>query len=93
MKVFKTDEEALSVLKAAGVSTYAAALSDRAEMLPDVKFERRSCVLIGNEGNGLSERTVASCDKTVMIPMPGRAESLNAACAAAIMIYAASRQR
>lgn len=93
VKVFKTDEEALSVLKAAGVSTYAAALSERAEMLPDVKFERRSCVLIGNEGNGLSEKTVASCDKTVMIPMPGRAESLNAACAAAIMIYAASRQR
>ena len=50
------------------------------------------CLVIGNEGNGLSEKTVANCNETVMIPMPGRAESLNAASAAAILIYSATVQ-
>ncbi len=82
-------EKALEQLKSAGVTTYAAALSTEAELLPNVKFAEKSCVLIGNEGNGLSAETVENCDKTVMIPMPGKAESLNAASAAAILIYSA----
>lgn len=93
VKVCQSTAEALDMLKAAGVATYAAALSEHALPLPEVRFEHRSCVLIGNEGNGLSPETIAACGKTVMIPMPGRAESLNAASAAAIMIYAAAQQR
>lgn len=42
---------------------------------------------IGNEGNGLNSDTIDSCDSKVKIPMPGRAESLNAASAASIMGY------
>ncbi len=93
VEVFSNTEKAISMLKSAGITTYATALSGRAVPLPSVKFEHRSCVLIGNEGNGLSEDTIAQCDKIVIIPMPGRAESLNAASAAAIMIYVASQQR
>lgn len=55
-------------------------------------FERgenaeRMCVLIGNEGNGISENARALADIPVYIPMPGRAESLNAGVAAGILIY------
>ena len=90
---FETTKEALSLLREHGVATYASALSTKAVLLPDVKFEHRCCVLIGNEGNGLSEETIENCDHTVMIPMPGKAESLNAASAAAILLYAAVQQK
>lgn len=90
--VLTSTEEGLKKLHEHAVSCYAAALSTEAKMLPDVRFAKRSCIVIGNEGNGLSEDTVAQCDETVMIPMPGRAESLNAASAAAILIYSAAVQ-
>lgn len=90
--VLTSTEEGLKKLHKHAVSCYAAALSTEAEMLPQVKFAKKSCIVIGNEGNGLSAESIAACDKTVMIPMPGRAESLNAASAAAILIYSAAVQ-
>ena len=42
---------------------------------------------IGNEGNGLSEALIEACPEKVTIPMNGRAESLNAATAAAILMW------
>lgn len=50
-------------------------------------------ILIGNEGAGLSAEATAAADALVKIPMPGRAESLNAAMAAGILTYEAVRQR
>lgn len=50
-------------------------------------------VMIGNEGAGLSEEATMAADALVKIPMLGRAESLNAAMAAGILIYEAVRQR
>lgn len=93
VKVFPTTGEALALLREHEVVTYASALSTTAEILPAVRFAPKSAVLIGNEGNGLAAETIAECDHTVMIPMPGEAESLNAASAAAILIYSATNQR
>lgn len=90
--VLSSTEYGIEMLREHGVKTFAAALSTKAALLPDVRFAEKSCIVIGNEGNGLSEKTVADCDETVMIPMPGRAESLNAASAAAILIYSAAIQ-
>lgn len=42
---------------------------------------------IGNEGNGLRQETIAACDGCVTIPMRGRAESLNAAMAAGLIMW------
>jgi TrmH family RNA methyltransferase len=50
-------------------------------------------LLIGNEGNGVPEELAAQADGTVTIPCPGAVESLNAAVAASVLLYAASRQR
>ncbi|MDR2043191.1 MAG: RNA methyltransferase [Clostridium sp.] len=52
-----------------------------------------AAVLIGNEGNGLRESTAAAADLCFRIPMEGRAESLNAAVAAAVVLYEAYRQK
>ncbi|MEB3195890.1 MAG: RNA methyltransferase [Candidatus Sericytochromatia bacterium] len=49
--------------------------------------------LIGNEGSGLDAEAIALADAAIRIPIPGRAESLNAAMAATVCLYEAVRQR
>lgn len=48
---------------------------------------RRAVILIGSEGRGLSEAALNACDKTIRIPMSERCESLNAAIAAATLLW------
>lgn len=50
-------------------------------------------LVIGNEANGLSEEMRHAVDQTLMIPMQGKAESLNAAAAASMLMYESLRQR
>jgi TrmH family RNA methyltransferase len=52
------------------------------------KYEQPCFLLIGNEQQGLPEAYEAECDTLVKIPMAGRADSLNAAIAAAVMAFA-----
>lgn len=59
------------------------------EKLP--KINKNCAVVIGNEGNGVSDETASLCE-LYRLPMYGRAESLNASVAASIMIYEISRQ-
>ena len=54
----------------------------------DASYERPCFLLIGNEQQGLPEAYEAECDLLVKIPMLGRADSLNAAIAAAVMGFA-----
>ena len=61
---------------------------------PDaVRWGGRVAVLMGGEGAGLSEAAVGLADELVTIPMTEPVESLNVAVAAAILVYAARRQR
>lgn len=54
----------------------------------------RPCILcIGSEGNGLSAGTAAACDQRVTIRMRGNAESLNAAVAAAVLMWELQKNR
>ena len=46
---------------------------------------------VGSEGRGLSAEVLAACDRTVRIPMDPRCESLNAASAAAVLLWEAAR--
>ena len=55
------------------------------------QYGERSCILMGNEHSGLPVAVEAICDELVRIPMMGRAESLNLAIAAGVMIYEAWR--
>jgi TrmH family RNA methyltransferase len=54
----------------------------------EAKYERPCFLLIGNEQQGLPAEYEAECDSLVKIPMAGRADSLNAAMAAAVMAFA-----
>ncbi len=59
----------------------------------DLDLVRPTVLVVGAEGKGLRQRTRASCDALATIPLPGATESLNAATAAAILVYEAARQR
>ena len=50
-------------------------------------------IAIGNEGKGLRRLTKDLCDRLIAIPMVGNINSLNASCAAAVLIYEVVRQR
>lgn len=57
----------------------------------DVDY-RKSAIVIGNEGNGVSKEILELADKRIKIPMPGKTESLNAAVATGIILYQAIRK-
>lgn len=78
-------EESLFKLKQHGVSLLAGHLKGK----PDFSDAKRICVLVGNESRGLLGETSAQADILYRIPMYGKAESLNAAVAAGIMMYQA----
>ena len=73
-------------LRNAGLPLYGAAL--RADTL-DVRQAdlRHAAVLVGSEGRGLSQAALDACTATVKIPMSPRCESLNAAAAAAVLLW------
>ena len=64
----------------------AAALSERAEDIRRVDV-KKAAVVIGSEGGGVSAKLLSAADSTVIIPMHPRCESLNAAAAAAIILW------
>ena len=80
-------------LQHSGRRVFAATLSESAVSLGDFPLCAGDCVVIGNEGHGLSERTVNACDRAVIIPMTARAESFNAAVAASILMWEFSKAR
>ena len=91
MPVWCTDAAAMRQrLTAAGLPLYGAALRDDTEDVRALDL-RRCAIAIGSEGRGLTEQVLAMCDKTVRIPMQAHCESLNAAMAAAVLLWEAYR--
>ena len=85
-------KQCIEKLKKSGITVFAAHLKgDRT--LYDCNFKNPSAFVIGNEARGLSDETSKICDVLLKIPMPGKAESLNAAVAASVMMYEAVGQR
>ena len=75
------------IMRGTGRRVFAAALDRDAKKLGELEINCGDCVIIGNEGHGLSGETIDSCDGTVFIPMAERVESLNAATAAAVLVW------
>lgn len=78
--------EAAAALKTRGLPVYAAAL--KPDSVPSTALDLHgAAVIVGSEGRGVTAQALELCDKKVVIPMAGRAESLNAGVAAAILIW------
>ena len=82
-------EDLRSVLD--GFTVYAAMLDSSAAALGEIAFAERSAVIIGSEGRGVSPEAAAFCDEKLYIPIGG-AESLNAAIAAAVIMWEIARR-
>lgn len=74
-------------LRTRGRRVFAAALDPAAVRLGSFAVQPGDCVVIGNEGHGLSDAVLQAADRRVFIPMSGRAESFNAAVAAALLMW------
>lgn len=76
-------------LQKLGFKTAAMALSDNSVSIEDETLcrEEKLAIILGTEGDGLSDRTIADCDYTVRIPMSHEVDSLNVAAASAVAFW------
>ena len=79
----------LEQLNKLGFKTAAMALSDNSVSIddPNLAAEEKLAVILGTEGDGLSDSTIADCDYTVKIPMAHGVDSLNVAAASAVAFW------
>jgi TrmH family RNA methyltransferase len=84
--------DAFTRLRASGVAILVAA-ARAASPADHVLLAHPTALLIGNEGNGVPADVAELADGAITIPCPGPVESLNAAVAASVLLYEASRQR
>ena len=82
---------AIDECRRAKIPVYAAVLDSRAKQPGQIDVSR-CAIVIGNEGNGVRREVADHADGTIYIPMPGKAESLNAAVAASILMWEMTRQ-
>lgn len=86
--------ELAALLERNGYALHGAVPDSGARRATEIDFTKgRHAVIIGNEGSGLTEEALALCQDRVTIPMAGRAESLNAAAAATILLWEMQRGR
>ena len=87
-----TLDELTEFVQESGLQLLATALDETAKPHFQQDFTQGTAVVLGNEGNGVSQELLAVAQKTY-IPMYGQAESLNVGMSAAIVLYEALRQR
>jgi TrmH family RNA methyltransferase len=85
--------ETLEDLGRRGIRRFAAHPRPGSKRISEADFRSDCCVVVGNEGSGISDAVVALCDESVEIPMFHQVDSLNVSNAAAIFFYEVLRQR
>ncbi len=82
-------EKGVARLQTMGFKTAAMALSDNSVSIDDPALarEEKLAIVLGTEGDGLADSTIASCDYTVRIPMSHQVDSLNVAAASAVAFW------
>ena len=82
-------ERGMAQLHALGFKTAAMALKDDSVSIDDAALcgEEKLAIILGTEGDGLSNATIADCDYTVRIPMSHDVDSLNVAAASAVAFW------
>ncbi len=94
MKIVEVNNlvDAIKKLKDNGFWVYGTDM-ENSEVYTKVEYDEKTALVIGAEGNGISELVRKNCDFIVNIPMFGKINSLNASVAAGIVIYEVVRQR
>ncbi|MDD3185382.1 MAG: RNA methyltransferase [Anaerostipes sp.] len=89
------DEDALDYLKKSGYKTAAMALNDDSICIDDIRLleEEKLAIILGTEGNGLSDHIIETSDYIVKIPMAHGVDSLNVAAASAVAFWQIGRRK
>jgi tRNA G18 (ribose-2'-O)-methylase SpoU len=79
----------MQILQDMGFKTVAMALTDDSVSIndPQLGTEEKLAIVLGTEGDGLADTTIANCDYTVRIPMSHGVDSLNVAAASAVTFW------
>ena len=95
LPVIETDDlpKLLSEASRKGMLTAAAVPDSTERSISSLSFENGVVCVVGNEGAGVSDEVLNACGIKMTIPMKGRAESLNAAAAAAVLVWEMTRDR
>ena len=82
-------DRGMKLLREFGFKTAAMALRDESVSIdhPALAAEKKLAVVLGTEGDGLADQTIADCDYTVRIPMEHGVDSLNVAAAGAVAFW------
>ena len=82
-------EKGIQKLRELGFKTAAMALNDNSVSIdnPQLLSEEKLAIILGTEGDGLADTTIADCDYTVKIPMSHGVDSLNVAAASAVAFW------
>jgi tRNA (guanosine-2'-O-)-methyltransferase len=84
---------AIAHVRAGGAQLLAAHFAPEALDFRAVDYTRPTCILFGNERDGVSEDAAAAADACIIIPMLGMVPSLNVSVASALVLFEAQRQR
>ena len=87
----KNTNRAIEEIKEAGFWVYGLA-GEASSQIDQVDLKGKVCLIVGNEGKGLSRLVRENCDILINIPMKGFVNSLNASVASAIAMYEVLRQ-
>ncbi len=78
---------AVAVLQKKGRRVFAATLDEHSKVIDEGVPSLYDCVIVGNEGHGISAKTVRACDGSIIVPMEAGSESLNAGVAASLIMW------
>lgn len=80
-------EEVMAQLQEKNIDVYGTALDERAVSYKEVDVEKIFGLIVGNEGAGVNDHLLKQTDANLYIPIKGKAESLNVAIAASVLMF------
>ncbi|HHR5882365.1 TPA: tRNA (guanosine(18)-2'-O)-methyltransferase TrmH [Providencia alcalifaciens] len=89
----QSTESAITQIKSQGMQILVTNLSDTAVDFREIDYTRPTCIMVGQEKTGISDKALALADQHIIIPMVGMVQSLNVSVASALILYEAQRQR
>lgn len=88
LPIYRLDlHQAISKAKDAGLTVYGSEVNDQAVPYNTLEKIDNFALIMGNEAHGLDEETLQMTDQNIYIPLMGKAESLNVAVAAGVLMY------
>ncbi len=89
LNLFKVNNltESIELLKKNGFWIYASCLDKGSKPINNIKFDKKTCLIVGNENKGISRLLIEKSDFKISIPMLGSVQSLNVSVATGILLF------